>query len=176
MDGQLAMSRALGDYSFKNQIHLSQIHQKVIPVPDISHFEVSFGDFLFLACDGIFEKLSTSNVVSFLNTQIKTGSDPVTILCDLLDYSLDSGSQDNMTAILIFLGENGLTYKKEKSEIYPGPFFPQSSNESFSKQYINSLLQLTSSNTISQELINSIVDSSRKALYKVFFLKKFKKF
>eukprot|EP00461_Guttulinopsis_vulgaris_P003423 UN03424 len=55
VDGNLALSRAFGDRTYKDAPHLPADRQKVIAVPDYHVTMAKYGDTLFLACDGIFE-------------------------------------------------------------------------------------------------------------------------
>jgi serine/threonine protein phosphatase PrpC len=120
---------------------------------------------LFLACDGIFEKMSSDTVKNFIFTQYKTKADLTSILCDLLDLSLDAGSQDNMTALLVYLGENGENYTIAESErILPGPFFPQCSQESFAKQYVSNLFSIYDGK-IPSSAIKAMCEASKKSLH-----------
>jgi len=54
VDGNLALSRAIGDRSYKD-LSLDEYERKVIAVPDFTNFTINYGDILFVACDGIFE-------------------------------------------------------------------------------------------------------------------------
>jgi serine/threonine protein phosphatase PrpC len=69
VDGQLAMSRALGDFSFKCNHDLSQDHQKVICKPELRVHERSDQDrFIVLACDGVFDVLSNEKTTQLVDT------------------------------------------------------------------------------------------------------------
>lgn len=55
VDGNLALSRAIGDRAYKENPDMGVDKQKVIAIPDYTHFTINYGDVLFVACDGIFE-------------------------------------------------------------------------------------------------------------------------
>jgi len=55
VDGQLALSRAFGDRMLKHPMSLSPEDRKVTSNPEILIEDASKDDFLFLACDGIYE-------------------------------------------------------------------------------------------------------------------------
>ncbi len=57
-DGQLAMSRAIGDYQYKCDPGLAQHEQKVIPTPDVTIETLEAGDQLLIMCDGIVEQMT----------------------------------------------------------------------------------------------------------------------
>lgn len=54
MNGNLALSRAIGDFEFKKSADLSPEQQIVTAFPDVVMHEVSPDDeFLVIACDGM---------------------------------------------------------------------------------------------------------------------------
>ena len=55
VDGNLNMSRAIGDYMFKENKKLSALEQKLISLPDITTIEAGENDTLVLFCDGLVE-------------------------------------------------------------------------------------------------------------------------
>jgi serine/threonine protein phosphatase PrpC len=104
VEGRLAMSRAVGDLELKNEPTLDQIEQKVTAEPDITHAKLQKGDFVLVACDGIFETCGTSDIISIIYEELSQ-LDPEDSLTEvtenLLDECLQRGSHDNMTAILV---------------------------------------------------------------------------
>lgn len=129
VDGDLSVSRAIGDWQFKTNADLTLAEQKVSPVPDIYNYTVQQGDWLLLACDGIYEQLNTEQVVQFINKSLRETKDPAVTASDLCMYSIEAGSKDNMTVVLL-LFEDGSGYVPENctngfertfihSEIYP---------------------------------------------------------
>jgi protein phosphatase 2C family protein 2/3 len=67
VDGELAMSRAIGDYNYKLDGSLTPTRQKVIAVPEYLELTADTDDVLLLCCDGLFEKLSTEQVATFIH-------------------------------------------------------------------------------------------------------------
>lgn len=69
VNGQLAMSRAIGDFSYKRADHLPHHKQLVTCVPDVKR-EVLQGneEFLVVACDGIFDVLTNNALVEMIRT------------------------------------------------------------------------------------------------------------
>lgn len=54
LSGNLALSRALGDFEFKKNYSLGPEQQIITANPDITYHEISEDDeFLVLACDGV---------------------------------------------------------------------------------------------------------------------------
>jgi serine/threonine protein phosphatase PrpC len=59
INGSLNLSRALGDYDYKQAPALGPAGQMVTAVPDVRHLALAPGDeFALLACDGIWDVLS----------------------------------------------------------------------------------------------------------------------
>lgn len=106
VNGDLAVSRALGDYSYKNSTHLPPEAQQVSPEPE---FQVQARDpadqFLILCCDGIWDVMSNEEVSNFYIKKTASGQDLQNTGCDLLDCCLEKKSRDNMTTIGIKLGK-----------------------------------------------------------------------
>jgi len=111
VDGDLSVSRALGDAQFKDNKAIPLADQRVSPLPDITHYTAKKGDWLLLACDGIFERLTTAEVAAFITSSLKKDNDPLITTRDLCTYSLDSGSKDNMTVALAVF-DDGRNYLK----------------------------------------------------------------
>ncbi|EFQ96732.1 hypothetical protein MGYG_08657 [Nannizzia gypsea CBS 118893] len=73
VNGNLALSRALGDFEFKRAADLSPEQQIVTANPDVTTHEVTEDDeFLVIACDGIWDCQSSQAVVEFVRRAIAT--------------------------------------------------------------------------------------------------------
>ena len=67
VDGSLAVSRALGDFSFKDRPDLPQEQQKVSAEPDIEiHARDPADQLLCLACDGVWDVKTNEACCAFL--------------------------------------------------------------------------------------------------------------
>jgi serine/threonine protein phosphatase PrpC len=135
VDGQLALSRAMGDSQYKTNTSLPADEQKVIPVPDVTKEKLKPGDFLLICCDGIFESFTNEQAVKFVHDKLQTSQDLAMIMAQLLDAVLAAGSKDNMTAVLI-LAEDGTSYHKDEDEFLPGVFHEHRTNSSFADAYV----------------------------------------
>lgn len=73
VNGELAMSRALGDFRYKNVKGKTPQEQLVTAVPDVKKWERTHTgeEFLCVACDGIFDVLSNDQLVQFANSAMK---------------------------------------------------------------------------------------------------------
>lgn len=70
VNGRLALSRALGDFEYKSNTRVKPKDQAVTAFPEIRCVQIS-GDteFLILACDGIWDVMTSQKAVSFIHTQ-----------------------------------------------------------------------------------------------------------
>ncbi|XP_017883294.2 probable protein phosphatase 2C T23F11.1 isoform X1 [Ceratina calcarata] len=117
VNGQLALSRALGDFMFKRNEHKSPQDQIVTAFPEVQEFRVTEDwEFVILACDGIWDVMTSSEVVNFIRsrlvqTKIRTGQeedtmDPEEVCEELLKHCLAPDALmgtgcDNMTVVLV---------------------------------------------------------------------------
>lgn len=139
VNGNLALSRAIGDFEFKKSAELAPEQQIVTAYPDVTVHEISDDDeFLVVACDGqyissptsklhsdvdfsigIWDCQSSQAVVEFVRRGIVAKQDLSKICENMMDNCLASNSEtggvgcDNMTMIVI-----GLLHGKTKEEWY----------------------------------------------------------
>jgi protein phosphatase 2C family protein 2/3 len=72
VDGNLALSRAFGDYQYKDSKVLNWRDQAVTANPDVFVIDRSPDDeFIVNACDGIWDCLNNEEVVSLMQDKIK---------------------------------------------------------------------------------------------------------
>ncbi|XP_073975928.1 probable protein phosphatase 2C T23F11.1 [Rhodnius prolixus] len=108
VNGSLALSRALGDYAFKQNINRTQQEQIISPFPEVAVNKITDKwEFILLACDGIWDVLSNEEAVHFVREHLLAGTEPDVICEELMNECLSSTNQasgigcDNMTAVLI---------------------------------------------------------------------------
>lgn len=102
--GNLAVSRALGDFQYKDSDHLPAEKQKVSADADITIFERTAEDeFVILACDGIWDVMSNQQAVTFVTEHLKAGCSPREIAEKFLDHCLEKNSKDNMSVAIILM-------------------------------------------------------------------------
>ncbi|KAJ3040587.1 Protein phosphatase 2C 2 [Rhizophlyctis rosea] len=110
VNGNLALSRAIGDFEFKNNSNLPPEEQIVTANPDIVERQLGEGDeFVVIACDGIWDCLSNQQVVDFIRPRIAQNI-PLGQICEqLMDKCLAPDSEvggvgcDNMTVVIVGL-------------------------------------------------------------------------
>jgi len=137
VDGQLALSRAFGDRMLKHPIHAPPEQRKVTSNPDWMVTQVTKDDFLFMACDGIYESnvFTRESVVQWISNQLTKTDDIAAICASVLDECLTRGSRDNMSCIIIQF-VNGETYNRQGHEFLPGPWHDEDGDTKFQEAYI----------------------------------------
>ncbi|KAJ9167644.1 hypothetical protein P3X46_019261 [Hevea brasiliensis] len=107
VNGSLNLARAIGDMEFKQNKFLPPEKQIVTANPDINTVELCDDDeFIVLACDGIWDCLSSQQLVDFIHEQLRTES-KLSVVCNrVLDRCLAPSTAsgegcDNMTMILV---------------------------------------------------------------------------
>uniref|UniRef100_A0A7S2E4X6 protein-serine/threonine phosphatase n=1 Tax=Ditylum brightwellii TaxID=49249 RepID=A0A7S2E4X6_9STRA len=106
VDGDLAVSRGLGDFTFKNRRDLPSDQQKVIAKPDILTYprRVEEDEFVVLACDGVWDVLDNQDVVNHVQTILDEGETDIGLVCEeMLDTCIRLDSRDNMTFAIVGL-------------------------------------------------------------------------
>ncbi|KAF8357882.1 ppm-2, partial [Pristionchus pacificus] len=111
VNGNLALSRALGDFAFKRNPKKSPEEQMVTAYPDVIRMPLvpETHEFILLACDGIWDVMTNQEVVDFVRERVAIGKDAKTICEELLSRCLAPDCQmgglgcDNMTAVLVLL-------------------------------------------------------------------------
>lgn len=72
VNGSLAVSRALGDYEYKNAEGRGPCEQVVSPEPEIfvRDRDDSLDEFLVLACDGIWDVMSNDDLCQYIHSRL----------------------------------------------------------------------------------------------------------
>ncbi|KAI0243979.1 Protein phosphatase 2C 2 [Massospora cicadina] len=116
VNGNLALSRAIGDFEFKQNLRLSAEEQAVTSNPDITeHMIAEEDEFVVIACDGIWDCMSSQDVISFVREHVVQGLDLKQICEKLMDNCLAPASDcgglgcDNMTVLIVAI-LNGKSY------------------------------------------------------------------
>ncbi|KAF1928520.1 PP2C-domain-containing protein [Didymella exigua CBS 183.55] len=120
VNGNLALSRAIGDFEFKKSADLPPEQQIVTAFPDVETHEINADDeFLVVACDGIWDVQSSQAVIEFVRRGIVAKQDLASICENMMDNCLASNSDtggvgcDNMTITII-----GLLQGRTKEQWY----------------------------------------------------------
>lgn len=146
VNGNLALSRAIGDFDFKKSVNRPPEEQIVTAYPDIMVHDISADDeFLVLACDGIWDCMTSQNVVEFVRRGIAEKQELSYICENIMEHCLAPASDvtglgcDNMTILIV-----GILNGKTKEEWYDsiaervskgdGPVAPLTSAERVSNE------------------------------------------
>ncbi|KAF4347538.1 hypothetical protein CsatB_007256 [Cannabis sativa] len=107
VNGSLNLARAIGDMEFKQNKFLPAEKQIVTASPDINTVELCDDDeFLVLACDGIWDCLTSQQLVDLIHEQLQLESKLSAVCEKVLDRCLAPSTVngegcDNMTMILV---------------------------------------------------------------------------
>eukprot|EP00759_Apiculatamorpha_spiralis_P008087 PhF_6_TR15063/c0_g1_i1/m.23670/K14803/PTC2_3; protein phosphatase PTC2/3 len=117
VEGMLAVPRAFGDFDFKQLggEKGTPENQAVSVVPEIRQVQLQ-GDeeFVLIACDGIWDVVSSQQAVDFVRRKLSKGTSPEDCVALLLERCIsnevteDGVGTDNMSVILIILRKNAL--------------------------------------------------------------------
>eukprot|EP01015_Nassula_variabilis_P013842 TRINITY_DN2139_c0_g1_i5.p1 TRINITY_DN2139_c0_g1~~TRINITY_DN2139_c0_g1_i5.p1 ORF type:complete len:327 (+),score=83.36 TRINITY_DN2139_c0_g1_i5:66-1046(+) len=89
INGNLNLSRAIGDLEYKKNSSLKVNQQLIIAEPDIQRITLTSNDeFILMGCDGIWETWSVQKMCDFISDRIKQGKPEKDIIEDLLDSNL----------------------------------------------------------------------------------------
>ena len=108
VDGELNLSRTIGDLRFKNNKKFDIDKQKIICTPDI--FEENLNDiqYIVIGCDGIYDCMSNEKLGKFILNNIKNSKNISSLIGNLMDHNIpedlyanDGIGGDNMTCIII---------------------------------------------------------------------------
>lgn len=111
VNGNLNLSRAIGDLKYKQSRHLSRPEQIISGDPDVSITQISPDDkFFMIACDGVWDCFSNQEAVTFILQRIEQGMDLLKIIEEVFDFcvSVDPRNTggiggDNMTCLIVQL-------------------------------------------------------------------------
>lgn len=111
VNGGLNMSRAIGDHFYKRNTSKSPKEQMITALPDIMTETLQENDeFLVLACDGIWNSMSSQEVVDFVKEKLKDEQNKkqLSLICEQLfnrclapNTMGDGTGCDNMTCIIV---------------------------------------------------------------------------
>lgn len=110
VNGGLNLSRAIGDHAYKQNSELGPKEQMITALPDVKTLKLdpSQDKFMVLACDGIWNHMSSQEVVDFVQKRMTKEDVKLSSLCEeLFDNCLapstdgDGTGCDNMTCIIV---------------------------------------------------------------------------
>lgn len=105
VNGILSLSRAFGDYAFK-EMGLKPEDRTISVVPDVLHIELTPGDeFVIIACDGIWDMMTNERAVEFVRNEVADHGD-VSLACErvmnaCLANAPNGYGTDNMSIVVM---------------------------------------------------------------------------
>ncbi len=83
VNGGLNLSRAIGDHAYKTNKDLKPEEQMISAMPDVRKVTLQEDDeFMVLACDGIWNFMSSEEVVEFVRKRIAEKKDNLSRICE----------------------------------------------------------------------------------------------
>ncbi|PKU71821.1 probable protein phosphatase 2C 11 [Dendrobium catenatum] len=127
VNGTLNLARAIGDMEFKQNKFLPAEKQIVTANPDITVVDLcEDDDFFVLACDGVWDCMSSQQLVDFINEHISTENSLSAVCEKVLDRCLAPSTAgegcDNMTMILVQLKKpinSNVAEAEQSSQVRP---------------------------------------------------------
>ena len=117
VQGDLNLSRAIGDWRHKQNKTLPLELQMISPRPDISVTTLGKGDtHIVLACDGVWERFSSPDCAAFISSHHQATEDPSQVAREICEATVRKPDEfagvpvgvtigcDNMTAVIVNLG------------------------------------------------------------------------
>lgn len=145
IDGNLAVSRGLGDFDFKSDGRRAAALQKVSCVPDVYEVRgLREGALLILACDGLWDVMSSEEAASFVRKRLKKepDADLGRVAVALIRFCLRLETKDNLTVMIVQLGD-GKEWAEIEDEMVGFEKLKGEINEETERQYQNFLRKLS---------------------------------
>ncbi|KAL5112759.1 Protein phosphatase 1B [Taenia crassiceps] len=103
VNGNLAVSRSLGDYSYKTARDLGPTEQLISPEPEITVIDrqPEHDQMVVLACDGVWDVVSNEDLCRVVSERMRSVGDLSRVCNEVIDYCLYNGSSDNMSMVLV---------------------------------------------------------------------------
>jgi len=110
--GGFSVSRALGDIDYKDlRRRKCKVVNVLIHTPDITEtlIDQENDEFILIGTDGLFDVINNQTACDFVWKNLRKGADPFTIAKLLTDKAFALGSEDNITALIIYFNKHDLS-------------------------------------------------------------------
>ncbi|KAJ6846682.1 putative protein phosphatase 2C 57 [Iris pallida] len=102
LNGQLNVTRALGDWHMEGLKHLGGVAGPLSAEPEVMRTRLTEEDeFLIVGCDGIWDVFRSQNAVDFARRKLREHNDPTTCCKELVDEALKRKSGDNVAVVVV---------------------------------------------------------------------------
>lgn len=89
VNGGLNLSRAIGDHGYKTNKALPAEDQMISAMPDVKKITLTSEDeFMILACDGIWNFMTSEEVVLFVKKRLADKTKKISKICEEVKYNL----------------------------------------------------------------------------------------
>lgn len=96
VNGNLSLSRALGDFEYKAQKDLNRDEQLIIATPEITKWTLKdTTEFMIIGCDGIWETWSTQKITEFVREKLGEKKNLKDVVEPLMDNLLAKDTSCN---------------------------------------------------------------------------------
>ena len=120
VNGNLNLTRSLGDLKYKQVPGVARPDQIITGEPDITVTELKDDDeFLIVACDGVWDCLTSQGSVDFVRERLQNGMNNRKIVEEVFDHCISDDPRktqgiggDNMTCIVVQLKDVGAHNRK----------------------------------------------------------------
>ena len=114
INGNLNLSRSLGDMKYKQNLEKSPAEQMLTANPDVTVHELTPEDeFMIVACDGVWDVLSNEEAVRFVRERLVQGQTPASICEQVFERCIADNPRetrgiggDNMTCLIVQFKES----------------------------------------------------------------------
>jgi len=119
--GKLTTTRSFGDFEAKLP-QLGGVPGVVTSVPEFSAFNADEMDFVILGCDGLYENITNDEIMAFMHGELnllRESGKPLTravsdsLSRKLVEFVIDHGSSDNVSAVVIFFDKFVNSFEQE---------------------------------------------------------------
>ncbi|KAK9697929.1 hypothetical protein RND81_08G070400 [Saponaria officinalis] len=102
LNGQLAVTRALGDWHLEGMKHKDTNDGPLSAEPELKLITLSKEDeFLIIGCDGIWDVFSNQNAVDFARRRLQSHNDLKLCCKEIVEEAVKRGAMDNLTVVMI---------------------------------------------------------------------------
>jgi len=102
LGASMAVSRSFGDKIHKHPFNGAPADH-MSAEPHIDTVDIATADFMIVACDGLWDHFKYQEAVDFVIKRKKKGLNPTEVAAALVSDALERGSNDNITAIVVYL-------------------------------------------------------------------------
>nr|KYP36857.1 putative protein phosphatase 2C 27 [Cajanus cajan] len=102
LNGQLAVTRALGDWHLEGMKEMSERGGPLSAEPELKLMTLTKEDeFLVIASDGIWDVFSSQNAVDFARRRLQEHNDEKLCCKEIVQEAIKRGSTDNLTVVMV---------------------------------------------------------------------------